>query len=123
MKVLLVEDNKDAQFIFSRLLKKNEFEFVLVENGVQAVEAAQKELFSLVLMDVVMPVMGGLEATKIIREMPGYAKTPIVVVTALTMRGDREECLKTGATDYVPKPIDNRDFIEMVKKYTSDLSK
>ncbi|MEW6617621.1 MAG: response regulator [Patescibacteria group bacterium] len=124
MKILLVEDNKDARYIINRLLQKNGFkDVVMVENGKEALEVVEKENFSLILMDIRMPVMDGFEATKKIREMPGYKETPIIAVTAYSMKGDREECLEAGATDYLSKPFDNDDFVELVKKYTSDLSK
>ena len=118
-KILLVEDYKHSQIIVTRLLKKNNFEsIVVVENGLQAVEAVKQQKFDLILMDMQMPVMNGFEATQKIREMPEYKDTPIVALTAFAMKGDRERCLEAGATDYIPKPIDSQEFIEKVKYYT-----
>lgn len=118
-KILLVEDYKHSQIIVTRLLKKNNFEsVVVVENGLQAVEAVKQQKFDLILMDMQMPVMNGFEATQKIREMPEYKETPIVALTAFAMKGDRERCLEAGATDYIPKPIDSQEFIEKVKYYT-----
>jgi len=119
VKILLAEDYKHSQIIVTRLLKKNNFSnIVVVENGQMAVDMAKKEHFSLVLMDMQMPVMNGFDATRTIRTLSGYHDTPIIALTAFAMKGDREKCLDAGATDYIPKPIDSKEFIEKVKHYT-----
>lgn len=119
VKILLVEDYKHSQIIVTRLLKKNNFDsIVVVENGVEAVEAVQQQQYDLILMDMQMPVMNGFEATQKIRELPDYKDTPIIALTAFAMKGDREKCLEAGATDYIPKPIDSQEFIQKVKYYT-----
>jgi len=118
-KILLAEDYKHSQIIVTRLLKKNGFEnVVVVENGEEAFHMAEKENFSLILMDMQMPIMNGFEATEKIRELASYKETPIIALTAFAMKGDREKCLEAGATDYIPKPIDSKEFIEKVKYYT-----
>jgi len=120
-KILLVEDYKHSQIIVTRLLKKNNFTSVVVmENGAQAVDQVTKQKFDLILMDMQMPVMNGFEATEKIRMMPEYKETPIIALTAFAMKGDKEKCLESGATDYIPKPIDSQEFVEKVKFYTSD---
>ncbi len=119
VKILLVEDYKHSQIIVTRLLKKNNFDsIVVVENGLEALEAAKIHKYNLILMDMQMPVMNGFEATEKIRLLPGYKDTPIIALTAFAMKGDREKCLDAGATDYIPKPIDSQEFIEKVKFYT-----
>ncbi|MGE5429626.1 MAG: response regulator [Syntrophomonadaceae bacterium] len=119
IKILLAEDYKHSQIIVTRLLKKNNFEnIIVVENGEEALENARKQHFDLILMDMQMPVMNGFEATEKIRQIPEYKDTPIVALTAFAMKGDREKCLEAGATDYIPKPIDSKEFIEKVKYYT-----
>ena len=119
VKILLVEDYKHSQIIVTRLLKKNNFEsIVVVENGLEAYEAVQRQQFDLILMDMQMPVMNGFEATEKIRQLSEYKDTPIIALTAFAMKGDREKCLEAGATDYIPKPIDSQEFIEKVKYYT-----
>ncbi|MFC2139829.1 response regulator [Bacteroidota bacterium] len=118
-KILLAEDYKHSQIIVTRLLKKNGFENVIVvENGEEALHMAEKERFSLVLMDMQMPIMNGFEATEKIRQIAGYKDVPIIALTAFAMKGDREKCIEAGATDYIPKPIDSKEFIEKVKFYT-----
>jgi CheY-like chemotaxis protein/anti-sigma regulatory factor (Ser/Thr protein kinase) len=121
VKILLAEDYKHSQIIVTRLLKKNNFENVIVvENGEEAVDMAKQQPFDLILMDMQMPVMNGFEATEKIRKMPQYKETPIIALTAFAMKGDREKCLEAGATDYIPKPIDSKEFIEKVKYYTNE---
>lgn len=119
VKILLAEDYKHSQIIVTRLLKKNNFENVIVvDNGEDALNYAKKETFDLILMDMQMPIMNGFEATENIRRLEGYKDTPIIALTAFAMKGDREKCLEAGATDYIPKPIDSKEFIEKVKYYT-----
>ncbi len=119
-KILLAEDYKHSQIIVTRLLKKNNFEnIVVVENGEDAVKMARDQVFDLILMDMQMPIMNGFEATESIRQLPEYRTTPIIALTAFAMKGDREKCLEAGATDYIPKPIDSKEFIDKVKYYTN----
>ena len=121
VKILLVEDYKHSQIIVTRLLKKNDFEsVVVVENGQEALDAVKQQYYDLILMDMQMPVMNGFEATRKIRELKEYKDTPIVALTAFAMKGDREKCLDAGATDYIPKPIDSQEFIQKVKYYTEN---
>ncbi len=120
IKILFAEDYKHSQIIVTRLLKKNGFEnVVVVENGEDALNTAKKESFDLILMDMQMPIMNGFEATQKIREMAEYKDTTIIALTAFAMKGDKEKCLEAGATDYIPKPIDSKEFIEKVKYYTN----
>jgi len=122
IKILLAEDYKHSQIIVTRLLKKNNFEsIVVVENGEEAVKMCNEDKFDLILMDMQMPIMNGFEAMEKIRQMPGYEKVPIIALTAFAMKGDREKCIEAGATDYIPKPIDSKEFIEKVKYYTNKL--
>ncbi|MBU1113580.1 MAG: response regulator [Bacteroidetes bacterium] len=118
IKILFAEDYKHSQIIVTRLLKKNGFEnVVVVDNGEEALNNAKIDQFDLILMDMQMPIMNGFEATSHIRELSNYQDTPIIALTAFAMKGDREKCLDAGATDYIPKPIDSKEFIEKVKYY------
>ena len=117
-KILLVEDYKHSQIIVTRLLAKYNFNNIyVVENGQEAIEEVKKQKYDLILIDIQTPVMNGFEATKRIRQMPEYKNIPIIALTAFAIKGDREKCLASGATDYIPKPIDSIDFIEKVKFY------
>ena len=92
---------------------------MVVENGEEALNIAKKEKFDLILMDMQMPIMNGFEATEALRQMTEYKDVPIIALTAFAMKGDREKCLEAGATDYIPKPIDSKEFIEKVIYYTT----
>ena len=124
IKILLAEDYKHSQIIVTRLLKKNGFpNVVVVENGEEACNIAEKEKFDLILMDMQMPIMNGFEAIEKLRLSQQYKETPIISLTAFAMKGDREKCIDAGATDYIPKPIDSKEFIEKVKYYTNAIGK
>ncbi len=107
LKILVAEDTPFNQTFILRLLEKNEFQPILVENGRQAVEAFDPELFDLILMDVQMPEMDGFEATREIRKIEARSggHIPIIAMTAYATEGDRERCLEAGMDDYVSKPI------------------
>lgn len=120
VKILFAEDYRHSQIIVTRLLKKSGFEnVVVVENGEDALNMAKKDHFDLVLMDMQMPIMNGFEATEQIRALEEYKDVTIIALTAFAMKGDKEKCLDAGATDYIPKPIDSKEFIEKVKYYTN----
>jgi two-component system, sensor histidine kinase and response regulator len=107
MKILLAEDNAVNRKLATALLEKRGHIVVVTENGREALDALEHEIVDLVLMDVQMPVMDGLEAIQAIRvkERSSGAHLPIIAVTAHAMKGDRERCLEAGADDYVTKPI------------------
>src|SRR5690606_5615465 len=87
-----------------------------VENGVLAVEACEESVFDLILMDIQMPLMDGIEATQRIRMMKGYEQVPIIGITAGNVIGEKEKCLEVGMTDFLTKPIKAGDFKTMVTK-------
>jgi len=103
--VLLVEDNEFNQQLASALLARAGVEVSLARDGVEAVQAVQAGQFDAVLMDIQMPHMDGLEATRNIRNNPALAGLPIIAMTANAMAGDRELCLAAGMNDYISKPI------------------
>ncbi|MGH9545131.1 MAG: DAHL domain-containing protein [Terriglobales bacterium] len=105
--ILLAEDNRVNQALAIRLLEKRGHTVVLVETGKAALEAVEKRAFDLVLMDVQMPEMDGLEATRAIRQREKVSRRhlPIIAMTANAMTGDRERCLQSGMDDYVAKPL------------------
>jgi two-component system sensor histidine kinase/response regulator len=107
LKILVAEDTPFNQTFILRLLEKNGFQAVLVENGQQAVETFNPDTFDLILMDVQMPEMDGFEATRKIREIEELngGHIPIIAMTAYATEGDRERCLEAGMDDYVSKPI------------------
>ncbi|MEI6415350.1 MAG: response regulator [Pseudomonadota bacterium] len=107
-RVLVAEDNPDNQRLISWLIRRTGASVVLVGNGQEAVERAQNEDFDLVLMDVQMPVMGGLDATELLR-LTGFDH-PIVALTANTAESDKTQALEAGCDGFLSKPIDQADF-------------
>ena len=105
LRVLLVEDNEFNQQLATALLVRAGIEVSLARDGIEAVQAMQPGRFDAVLMDIQMPRMDGLEATRNIRSNTALADLPIVAMTANAMAGDRELCLAAGMNDYVTKPI------------------
>ena len=118
MKVLLAEDNAVNRTLAKRLLEKHGHTVVVVENGRQALKALEREKVDLVLMDVQMPEMDGLEATAAIRarEKNTGGHLPIIALTAHAMKGDREKCLAAGVDDYLTKPIRTLDLFKAIER-------
>jgi PAS domain S-box-containing protein len=110
-RILLVEDNETNQLVAQGMLEQLGFEVTIVGDGEDAVEALSSEDYDLVLMDIQMPKLDGLAATRIIRDPAGRVRNhriPIVAMTAHAMRGDRERCLDAGMDDYLTKPLEIR---------------
>ena len=120
LRVLVAEDNLVNQKLAASILERAGHTSIVVGNGQEAVTALQKEKFDIVLMDVQMPVMGGFEATRLIREREASTgkRTPIIAVTARAMKGDREACLAAGMDGYVPKPIQSKKLMELIAELT-----
>ncbi|MEM7306288.1 MAG: ATP-binding protein [Planctomycetota bacterium] len=120
-RILLAEDNPVNQLVASKILSKASFEFDVVENGVQAVEAVKSGLYDLVLMDCQMPEMGGIEATQIIRaweaerDVPRRQRIRIVALTANALQQDLESCLAAGMDSYLSKPVKPELLVETIR--------
>lgn len=106
LSVLLVDDNEINMEVATELLEDAGFIVEQAENGRIAVEKARAHPFELILMDVKMPVMDGIEATRLIRMQPAYANTPILAMTANVYKEDQEPCIEVGMNDFIPKPVD-----------------
>ncbi len=119
LRILLAEDGLTNQKLAVALLQKWGHQVVVANNGREAVQAYENERFDLVLMDVQMPEMDGLEATQCIRAREGNLgrRTPIVAMTARAMKGDREQCLESGMDGYVSKPIRQRDLNQAIAAF------
>ena len=115
--VLVVEDNSVNQKILSTLLTRNGYGVVLAGTGEDALLALDQRPFRLILMDVQMPVMDGLEATRRIRDDARWKNTPIVAMTARAMDGDKEICLEAGMNGFLTKPIDAAHLLTTVEEY------
>jgi CheY-like chemotaxis protein len=106
LRILLAEDNVVNQKLALRLLQQMGYRADLASNGLEAIESVERQPYDVVLMDVQMPEMDGLEASRrITAKWPTKARPYIVAMTANAMQGDREECLAAGMDDYVTKPI------------------
>jgi len=121
LNILLVEDNLLNQRIVTFSLKKFNHDVIIANNGVEAVERFLEKKFDVILMDIMMPVMDGLEATIKIREVELLNKTekrtPIIALTANTMDNDRDKCISYGMDDFLAKPFD----IEKLKTIFAEL--
>ena len=118
-RVLLVEDNEMNQDVASELLKQAGFFVDVAENGQVAIDKIKSDSYSLVLMDMQMPVMDGVSATIEIRKMPDFAKLPIVAMTANVMQADRDLCLQAGMNDHLAKPIEPNALWATMLKWIS----
>jgi two-component system sensor histidine kinase/response regulator len=120
LRVLVAEDNSVNQALARRLLEKRGHTVVIAENGRAALEALERDAFDLILMDVQMPVLGGLEAAACIRERERIAgcapRIPIIALTANAMAGDRERCIESGMDEYLTKPIQARDLFATMER-------
>jgi CheY-like chemotaxis protein/HPt (histidine-containing phosphotransfer) domain-containing protein len=118
LKILLAEDNAVNRKLAKTLLEKNGHSVVIAENGQEAVDITKRETIDLVLMDVQMPLLDGLEATRAIRasEANSEKHLHIIALTAHAMKGDREKCFAAGADDYLTKPIRTRDLLAAINR-------
>jgi CheY-like chemotaxis protein len=120
MKVLVVDDDKTTQLSVRRLLEKQGLAVQVAENGEIALAKLARDTFDCIFMDVQMPFIDGVEATKRIRSTrANFRNIPIIALTAYAMPGDREKFLEAGMNDYIAKPIDKKELIEILKRNLS----
>jgi CheY-like chemotaxis protein len=115
--ILVVEDNELNMKLVKGLIKIGKYrmlEAIDAESGIQLIREQRPDL---VLMDIQLPGMDGLSATKIIKEDPSLKDIPIVALTSYAMQGDKEKTLEAGCTGYIAKPIDTRKFLETLAQY------
>jgi signal transduction histidine kinase/DNA-binding response OmpR family regulator len=119
LRVLVVEDNAVNQKLAMTLLKREGHDVVVAESGAEAISKSSESTFDLILMDIQMPEMDGLEATASIRESEKSTgdHIPIVAMTAHAMQGDRERCLNAGMDDYISKPIRKKELLRILEKF------
>ena len=124
LQVLLVDDNPVNMVLNNRMMQSLIPDAVLVEkqDGLQALEECKKSAFDLILMDVQMPTMDGIEATKQIRLLPNYKDVIIIGVTAGNVLGEKEKCLNAGMDDFLPKPLRQADLSQMLIKHLGKMS-
>lgn len=117
-KILLVEDNSMNQRLTSTLLKKKGWDVKVAVNGKEAVKTLEMEAFDLILMDIQMPEMDGMEAAGEIRKRKETETIPIIAFTASAVQGDEvEKFMRAGMDDYIEKPINKKTFYSIIEKY------
>jgi len=118
-RILLAEDNPANQMVIKSILEHADLQVDIVANGHEAVEAVRNIPYDIVLMDISMPEMDGMTATRQIRKLPGQAgKLPIVALTAHSLSGDREHFMKAGMNDYLSKPIDRAATLHCIARWS-----
>jgi CheY-like chemotaxis protein len=114
--ILLAEDNEANISTVSSYLEAKGYRIIFAKNGEEAIALAKTHQPDLILMDIQMPIMDGLEATKQIRLDPKLVNIPIIALTALAMTGDRDRCLEAGANAYISKPVKLKELNETILK-------
>ncbi len=117
LRILLAEDNESSQKVALQMLHKLGYEADGVANGLEALHAMERQHYDIILMDIKMPEMDGLEATRIIRQRWPDSGPKIIAVTAYGLEGDREKFIKAGMDDYISKPVKKEDLAGVLEKY------
>lgn len=121
--VLVIEDNPVNQAVATKMLASEEYEVILAENGLKGVDLFERARPSIVLMDISMPVMDGLEATRRIRQYEmekRLVRTPIIATTAHALDESRRKCSEVGMDDFMAKPLRKSALDEMVKRWITE---
>jgi len=113
-KILIVEDNPQNMRLIEMTLKAKGYALLQGTDGEEAIEVAVRDHPDLIMMDVQLPKMSGLEVTRKLRETSGFAHTPIIAITAYAMKGDREEAIDAGCDLHLAKPINTRKLPELI---------
>lgn len=122
MKILVVEDDPTIRQMIAKLLARRGYPCSLAEDGMKAVEAWQEGGFDLILMDVQMPTVDGMEAARMIREQEATrgGHVPIVAMTAYTLPEDQAECLAAGMDGFITKPLIFDELLSLIESYDPD---
>ncbi|MBU2536995.1 MAG: response regulator [Proteobacteria bacterium] len=115
-KILIVDDNQDNRELVVKILKRCGYATCEAVDGEEALAKATSDRPDLILMDIALPKIDGLEATRQLRQMAGLMDTPIIALTAHAMKGDREKALAAGCSDYIAKPINVRELPEQIAR-------
>ncbi|MCJ8309277.1 MAG: response regulator [Rhizobiaceae bacterium] len=119
-RVMIVEDNELNMKLFNDLLEAQNYETIQTSNGLEALDLARAHRPDLILMDIQLPEVSGLEVTKWLKEDDELARIPVIAVTAFAMKGDEERIRQGGCEAYISKPISVMRFLETVKSYLGD---
>ncbi len=118
--VMIVEDNELNMKLFNDLLRANGYNTMPMRTGHEALDALKKQRPDLIIMDIQLPEISGLEVTRIIKQDDNLKDIPVIAVTAFAMKGDEERILQGGCEGYLSKPISVATFVETVKTYVGD---
>lgn len=116
-KILVVDDNPMNMELVSDLLEVNGYQVLQAGDASAAIDLAGNEIPDLILMDIQLPGMDGIQATRILKDDPATRKIPVVALTAHAMKGDEKNILEAGCVGYITKPIDTRKFQEAVAEF------
>jgi CheY-like chemotaxis protein len=118
MKILIAEDNPANRELIREILELQGYEVLEAKNGLEALEQIEEKLPDLVLMDIQMPLIDGLEAVTKLRSDERFGKLPVIALTAYAMNGDEEKALMAGFDGYLPKPMDVRQLLLYLQQFT-----
>jgi two-component system cell cycle response regulator DivK len=119
-KILLIEDNEFNRKIVRDLLARQPYELLEAHDGEAGVAAARRDMPDVIVMDVQLPKLSGLDATRAIRAHPETAKIPIIVVTSFALSGDDKKAMDAGASAYLAKPYSPRQLLDTIRKMAGD---
>lgn len=116
-RVLIIEDNEDNMYMMKFILEQNNLNVIMAQTGMEGFEKALKEKPDLILMDIQLPDINGLEVAKKIRQSEIGDSTPVIAVSSYVMTGDKQKALEAGCNAYIEKPIDPETIMNDIKKY------
>ena len=116
-RVMIVEDNELNMKLFNDLLESQSYETIQTQNGLEALDLARQHHPDLILMDIQLPEVSGLEVTKWLKEDESLQRIPVIAVTAFAMKGDEDRIRQGGCEAYISKPIEVVKFLETVRSY------
>jgi len=114
--ILYVEDNELNRRIVRDLLKRTAYRLLEAPDGESSLDIARRELPDLILMDIQLPLLSGIEVTRTLRSDPSTANTPIIAITSFALSGDEQKAKDAGATAYMAKPYSPRDLLALIRK-------
>ncbi len=118
--IMIVEDEPANQKLFSDLLNNLGYRILLAKNGLEAIDFTLKEIPDLILMDIGLPGISGLDATKIIKENHKTRQVPIIAVTAFAMKEDETRAIQAGCDSFITKPVNIKDLIKEIERWISN---
>lgn len=116
-RVLVIEDNEDNLYMIKFILEQSHYEVLMAKNGLSGFETALKENPDLILMDIQLPDVNGIEVTKMIRQSDAGKTVPIIAVSSYAMLSDKQKAIDAGCTGYIEKPIDPETIIDKIKSF------